>query len=229
MTSAKSVGRVIGLALSVQVLLAPPVYFAWMRPITGSRFLAESSGIAPLVRVSLLLTFLLSAMTFTAAIAALPVFRTYSERMAVSYLALSVIGVSTLAMENIVIRSMLALSEEYAKSGTANPLLQVLGGIVRETWLGAHFTNLTVSHGTVFLLFVILYRFALVPRLLAGLGMTASALSTAAAAMPLLGGDFVFQLVAPTGLCIVALILWLLARGFAEPQPSLKPVVQPHV
>ena len=226
MASAKKVGRVIALALSVQVLLAPQVYFAWMRPITGSRFLAEAAGIAPLIRICLLLTFLLSAMTFIAAIAALPLFRAYSERMALSFLALSIIGFGTLAMENVVLRNMLALSEEYAKGATAKELLQVLGGIARETWLGAHFTNLTISHGTIFLLFTILYRFALVPRLLAGLGMAASAVSTAAVAMPLLGRDFVFQLVGPTGLCIVALILWLFVRGLEERQPTLKPAIE---
>lgn len=227
MTSAKSAGRVIGLALSVQVVLAPPVYFVWMRPITGSRFLADVAGVAPLIRVCLLLTFLLSAMTFTAAIAALPIFRKYSERMALSYLALSIIGFGTLAIENVFLRNMLALSEKYAKVGGGGASqLQLLGGIARETWLGAHFTNLTISHGTVFLLFVILYRFGLVNRLLAGLGMAASAVSTVAVAMPLLGGDFVAQLVGPTGLCIVALIVWLLARGLEERHPPLKPAVQ---
>lgn len=218
MQSAKSAGRIIGLALLVQLLLALPVYFVWMRPVTGSGFLANAAGSAAQVRVALLLTFVLGAMTFTAAIAALPVFRRYSERLAFAYLALSVVGLATLAMESIAMRNMLSLSLEYAKAGAANELLQTLGGLARSTAVAAHHTNLMVAHGTVLLLYVILYRFALVPRALAACGMAASLLSTTVVTMPLLGYRLVFALVTPAALTNLALMLWLIVRGLAERQ-----------
>jgi hypothetical protein len=34
---------------------------------------------------------------------------------------------------------------------------------------------------------------------------------------PLVGGHFSFNLVLPAGLCLLALIVWLLAKGLAEP------------
>jgi hypothetical protein len=61
-----------------------------------------------------------------------------------------------------------------------------------------------------------LFRFALVPRTLAALGMAATLLSTAAVALPLLGFRFLLPLIVPTALTQLALVFWLLARGFHE-------------
>jgi hypothetical protein len=151
MRSAKNVGRIIGLALLIQLLLALPVYFVWMRPVTGTSFLENAAGSALQIRFALLVTFVLGAMTFTAAIMAMPVFRRYSERLALAFLALSIVGLATLAMESMSMRNMLSLSLEYAKAGAANDLLQTLGGLARSTAVGAHHTNLMVVHGTVLL------------------------------------------------------------------------------
>jgi hypothetical protein len=86
MASAKIVGRIIGLALLIQLLLALPVYFVWMRPVTGTGFLENAAASALQIRFALLVTFMLGAMTFTAAIMAMPVFRRYSERLALAFL-----------------------------------------------------------------------------------------------------------------------------------------------
>lgn len=222
MRSAKSVGRIIGLMLLVQLLLAPLAYLGLMRPVTELGFLANAAGSALQIRVAVLLSLVGGALTLTIAIAAMPVFRRYSERMPLLFLALSVIGLSTLAMEMLAIRSMLSLSQEYAKASAANELFLTLGGMARSTWYWAHFTNLMVAHGTVFVLYGMLYRFALVPRALAAFGMAATLLSTTATTMPLLGYRFVFLMVMPAGLSQLALILWLIVRGFEERQHLLR-------
>jgi len=223
MKTPKEVGRVMGLALLVQVLLAPPVYFVWMRPVTAASFLANAAGSASQIRAALLLAFALGAMTLTIAIAALPIFRRHSERLAFAYLALSTVSLATLAMETLATRNLLLLSEEYAKAGAPRELLQMLGGMARTTWLSVHCTNLVVAHSTVFVLNLILLRFALVPRALAGFGVAASLLSTSAVAMPLLGYGFSFRLIMPTALSALALIIWLLAKGLSEGKHPPRP------
>jgi uncharacterized protein DUF4386 len=222
MRSAKSIGRVIGLMFLAQSLLAPVVYFRLMRPVTAPGFLANAAGSSLRVRVAILFTFVLGALTLAIAVAAMPVFRRYSERMALAFLALSIVGLATLAVESIAIRTMLSLSQEYAKAGAANELFQTLGGIARSTWHGAHYTNLMVAHGTVFVLYGILFRFALVPRALAAFGMAATLLSITAVAMPLLGYRFAFLMLLPTALSHLALIPWLIVRGFGERQHLLR-------
>ncbi len=218
MSSAKRVGRVVGLALLVQVILAIPVYFLWLRPATGPDFLAYAAGSALQIRAALLISFVCGAMTFTAAVVAMPLFRRYSERMAFAFLALSIVGLTTLAMESLGIRNMLSLSLEVAAAGTAGEMLQTLGRMARLAWVGAHLTNVMVAHGTVLLLYVILFRFALVPRGVAAVGMATSLMSTTVMVLPLLGYPFLGMLVLPAALTNLALTVWLIARGFEERQ-----------
>ena len=70
MRTAKSVGRIIGVLFLVQVLLAPPVYTQWgmMGSVTAPDFLANAAGNAMQIRVAVLLTFVLSALTLAAAL-----------------------------------------------------------------------------------------------------------------------------------------------------------------
>lgn len=220
LNSARSVGRVIGALFLIQVVLATPVYIVMLRPVTAPGFLATAAGSAFQVRLAVLLSLGLGALTLAIAIVGLPVFRRYSERMAVTFLALSIVNLTTLAIESIALRNMLALSLEYTRAG-AGQMLQTLGGLAHSTWYLAHHTNVTVAHAGVFVFNWILFRFALVPRTLAGLGMAATLLSTTAVALPLLGFRFVLLLIVPTALTQLTLIFWLLARGFeARPFPG---------
>ena len=217
MDSAKNAGRTIALALIVQVALSPFVYFRWMRPATSSDFLANAAANADMVRVGMLLTFVLGAMTIVSSLAAFPVIKKHSERFAIAYLGLAFAGFATLMADTVGLRNLLALSIEFAKPGAPQELLQSLGAIGRANWISAHYTNLTISHGTVLLFFVILLRFALVPRPLAALGLAASALSTTTVASMLLARPIPFSRgIMPMALMTIVLIAWLLVRGLAD-------------
>jgi hypothetical protein len=222
MTSTKNVGRIVGLLFLVQAALAPLVYFRWITPMRGASFLETAARSALQIRVAVLLMFVLGALTLAIAIAATPVFRRYSERMALSFLALSIVGLSTLAIESIALRTMLALSQEYAKATDTKELLQTLGGMARSTSYWAHYTNLMFSHAAAVVFNIILFRFALVPRAIPAFGMAATLLSTAAVTMPLLGYRFVFLMLMPVSLSQLALMLWLIVRGFEERQPLVR-------
>ena len=216
MTSPKRVGRTIGAALLLQVVLAPPLYFRVLPPVTGRDFLTSAAEHAPEIRIALVALFALSAATLVAAIAALPIIRQYSERMAFAYLGLGVLGLATLAAETVASRHMLALSLEYAKAGAPQDVLRTLGGLARASWIDAHFTNLVVGHGTAFVLYTILLRFGLVPRVLAAAGLAASLLSTTVVASTLVGTPLPFRLVMPMGVVQLLLILWLLIKGLDD-------------
>jgi hypothetical protein len=74
---------------------------------------------------------------------------------------------------------------------------------------------------TIFVLYVALYRFALVPRTFAAFGIGAAMLQVVAVAMPLFGNSVNFALIAPLGLCQLLLALWLIARGLpGQPHPK---------
>jgi hypothetical protein len=126
-------------------------------------------------------------------------------------------GFATLMADTVALRNLLTLSIEFSRPGAATELLQSLGTIGRANWISAHYTNLTISHGTVFLFFVILFRFALVPRLLAALGLAASALSTTTVASTLLARPIPFSRgIMPMAVMTLVLIVWLLVHGLAD-------------
>lgn len=223
MDSAKNAGRAIAVALLIQVVLAPFVYFRWMRPATSSDFLANAAASADMVRFGMLLTFVLGAMTILAALAAFPIIRKHSERLALAYLGMGLIGFATLMADTVALRNLLALSIEFAKPNAPSDLLQTLATVGRANWISAHYTNLTISHGTVFLFFAILFRFGLVPRVLAAAGLLASALSTTTVASMLVGYPIPFSRgIMPMAVMTFVLIAWLLFRGLAD-RPASRP------
>ena len=80
----------------------------------------------------------------------------------------------------------------------------------------AHYLAKIFDGVTNLVFYAALYRFVLVPRVLAGFGLIAAPLMIASLAMPLFGHDVMFPLLAPMGLSQLILALWLLAKGFPD-------------
>ena len=224
MPSAKRLGRTIGLALLVQGVLTPPVYAALLPPVTAPTFLATAAAHATSIRAALVLSLILSTITLGVALAVLPIARQHSERLAIGYVAVTALGMATMAAETIAFRNLLALSLEYAKPAAPRELLQSIGAVAYSTAIQTHFTNLLTGHGSLLLLYVILFRLALVPRVLAIAGVIAGVIGIADVAQPLLGSHFSFFWVLPAGLCLFALIARLVVKGLDD-RPSPAPAV----
>src|SRR6266849_9680342 len=91
--------------------------------------------------------------------------------MALWLAAASVIMFAMQAVDNAHILSMLSLSQQYAQVGGPDELFQTLATVAGSTRRWVHFTELLVIDSWIFLLYSVLYRFALVPRALAALGL----------------------------------------------------------
>jgi hypothetical protein len=222
MRSVESAGRLTGVLLFVQLagLIVP---FVLLHPVTtGPRdFLVNAAGASFQIRVAVFLLFANCALTIGISIAAWPVFRQYSERMALWLVAASVIMFSLQAVDNAHILSMLSLSQQYAQAGGPDELFQTLAAVVGSTRRWVHFTELLVIDSWIFLLYSVLYRFALVPRALAAFGLLTVMLHFTGIPLPaFLGYSIVTLMGVPMGLSHLALALWLIARGFAERVPS---------
>jgi hypothetical protein len=113
--------------------------------------------------------------------------------------------------------SMLSLSEAYHKAGPADRgNFEALRVVVASARNWAHYVGLIVAGATIFMLYAVLYRFALVSRPLAAFGLLASTLQVVAVAMPLFGHGIVFLMLAPLGVSQLLLALWLIAKGFRD-------------
>jgi hypothetical protein len=217
MKSAKSVGRIIGVLLFVQ-LAGLSVPFILLMPATASGFLENAAGISFQIKVAVFHLFANGAVTIGIAIAAFPVLREYSVRVALWFVAVSVIWFSMQAVDNAHILSMLSLSQQYAEGGASNSeLFQTLGVVVRSTRRWVHYTELLVIDAWVFVLYSILYRFRLVPRALAAFGLITVIIHTTGITLPMfLGYPNVPLMGFSLALSHVALALWLLVKGFDE-------------
>lgn len=114
--------------------------------------------------------------------------------------------------------SMVSFSKAATLAGaTATAeLYGPLKGIVTSLRNWAHYTNILLGGITMMVMYVILFRFTLVPKIIAGFGILATVLQLGTIAMPFLGGSVNFTLLAPIGLAQLALSLWLMVKGFRQ-------------
>ena len=218
MKSAKSTGRLIGVLLVVQLAgLIVPFVLLHLVTTAPRDYLANAAGSSLQIKVAVFLLFANCALTIGIAIAAWPLFRQYSEAMALWLVAASVIMFTVQAVDNAHILSMLCLSQQYVQSGGPDELFQTLAAVVGSTRRWAHFTELLVIDAWIFLLYISLYRFAVVPRPLAVFGLLTVVLHfTAIPLRGFLGYRLVTPMGVPMGLSHLALALWMMAKGFKE-------------
>lgn len=204
----------VGGLLFVQ-LAGLSVPFILMMPGMTAGFLEVAAGMSFQIKTAVFMLFANGALTIGIAIAAFPLFCEYSRRWALWLLAFSVVWFAMQAVDNAHILSMLSLSQQYAE-GTANPeLLQALGAAARSTRRWVHYTELLVIDIWFFVFYSILFRFALVPRVLAGFGLAAVVLHTAGITLPMfMGYPSVMQLGYSLLLSHLAVGAWLVSKGF---------------
>ena len=207
------------------------VPFVLLHPLTmgPSKSLANAAGSSFQIKVAVFLLFANCALTIGISIAAWPIVRQFSYGMALWLVSVGVIMFLMQAVDNVHVLSMLSLSERYAESGGPDELFQALAAVVGSTRRWAHFTELLVIDCWIFLLYSVLYRFALVPRALAAFGLITVLLHfTGITLMGFLGYNIVTLMGVTMGLSHLALVLWLVAKGFevrarpVDPGPNFK-------
>jgi hypothetical protein len=222
MENPRNAARTIAILLLLMMACGPIVNFVLLEPVLGRGLFLENVATHPLqIGVAVVMSLAMSAFPVGIAIVASPVFRQYSEAMALWLLAIAVAGFALAAVENVGVLSMLSLSQAYAKADPADGhLLQTLAVTVTSPRNWAHYLGLIFAGSFAVVLYAALFRFALVPRALAAFGIFAALLEIIGVAMPLFGRAVVFPMLAPLGLAHLALIIWLIAKGFAEREPA---------
>ncbi len=219
------VSRIIGGLILAQMVGGFLVNFVLAAPTFGSPgFLVSAAPHSLQIALSVLLGLATGALSLAIAITAFPVFRQYAYALALLFVALASVSLALAAVEQINVMSTLSLSEAYTNASPAErePLL-ALGIVVASSRKWSHYIGLILSGSTIFVLYSILYRFALVPRLLAAFGLVTVLFQIMAVAMPLFGRGVVFLLLAPMGVSHLALAVWLIVKGFRDPA---KPAIE---
>ncbi len=217
MTSTRNAGRIAGAMMIAQGIGGYVTNFALLRPVLappGS--LVNAAPHALEVGMSAVLGILAGAIGLAIAITVLPVFRQFSERIALAFVAMGTVALSLAAVENGTLMSLLSLSKAYAASGADPAAFEGLRGVVAASRNWAHFTHVAIGGATLLVFYIALYRFKLVPRVLAVIGLVACALQITSVTRPFFGGEVVFFLLAPLGLANLSVALWLLIKDFPD-------------
>jgi uncharacterized protein DUF4386 len=213
----RAASRTIALLLLVQMLLGPVVNFVLLKSVRAPVFLAEAAANTAALGLGIVLGLAATAGSLAIAIVAWPIIGERSQAMARWLFALAVVNLAVVALEYVGVFSMHALSVAYAASAEPATLAAVAPAVAAAR-IGAHFLGLVFAGSVAFALYSSLFRFALVPRLIAGFGMLASLGEMIATAMPLFGESVVFVLIAPLGVAHLALMGWLLVKGLSDPE-----------
>lgn len=222
--SAKSAGRVIGVLLLLQLAAGLTLPFILLRPsIVGyPGFLAAAAENSFQVRSAVFIAFVGGALTVSLALAALPVFRRYSSATALGFLAVCAISCTLDVVHIASVMSMLSLSQRYLEASASDAgLYHVLGALVASTRRWAHYTQLAAIGAWIFVFYSSLWRFRLVPRALASLGLIGILLQFTGVTLPaFLGSGQEARMAMPLGPIHVAVAVWLMAKGFQGAWPT---------
>lgn len=219
MDSATTKGRTIGLLVLLHLAVGLMVPFIMLDRVKRAAGLVAGAAAHPgEVRAAVLLLFLGSAIAIVITIAAFSIFRRHSQAMALWLLAVAIAGFTLQAVDNGAILSALSLSQEYAKADASKmQLFQGLALLANSARKWTHYCSLLVMVGWISLFCGALYRFRLVPRLLAGLGIVASLLQIAGVTLRgFLGYPPETRLAVPLAPIYVALAVWLMLKGFKD-------------
>ena len=226
MEAAIRAGRIIGVLIIIQMVGGVMVNFVLEAPLFGAPgFLVNAASHSQQIGLAVVLGLILEASWVGIAITAFPVFYQRSRTMALWFFALAVVVLAVAVVENAAVMSMVSVSQAYAKASAAQrEQLETVRVVVASARNWPHFLARIFDGLTLFVLYAVLYRFALIPRVLAGFGLIAVVLQVAGVGMPIFGHDVIFPMLAPLGLSQLILAVWLLTKGFrGQPGPGIEP------
>ena len=226
MEAAIRAGRIIGILIVIQMVGSALVNFVLEAPLFGAPgFLVNAASHSRQIGLAVVLGLILEALWVGIAITAFPVFYQRSRTMTLWFFALAVVVLAVAVVENAAVMSMVSVSEAYAKASTAQrEQLETVRVVVASARNWPHFLARIFDGLTLFVLYAVLYRFALIPRVLAGFGLIAVILQVTGVGMPIFGHDVVFPMLAPLGLSQLILAVWLITKGFrGQPGPGIEP------
>ena len=218
MQSPHNTGRVIGILLLLHLIVGLTTPYIILRPL-GAVLDASARVNGAQVRLAVMLLFVGGALTIAIAVTGWSIFREYSFQLATWLLALAIANFVLQCVENAAWMSLFTFSQEYAKANAGDAsLFHVTGIALRMIWKWVHYTHLLIMVSWMFMLGVMLWRTAVVPRALAVLLLLGSLLQIIGITLP----QFIpypspapMLMGLPLGIIYLALAVWLITRGFS--------------
>jgi hypothetical protein len=218
MKSARRTGRTIGILLLLHLitgLMTPYMLLQQLtRPLT---FAAINSVNSFQIRLAIMMLFVGGALTIVIAITGMPVFRKYSYAMALWLFGLAIANFSLQGGEIAGYMSMFAFSQNVGANAADLGTYELVGATVRSAWKWIHYTHLLVMVSWMFSLGLMLWKSALVPRILAGLLLITTVLQITGITLPQFlayRSPNLMLMGVPLAFAYFGLSVWLMIKGF---------------
>lgn len=221
MQSAKSIGRVVGILLPVQMAIGLILQFVLIQNALSDSplgFLQEAAANATQLHVAIGLGLIGGALTLSIGILSWQVFRQYSQSLALTFVVICAISLVMDALQSASVASMLSLSERFVATENQNAdLFQAIGANLKSTRYWIHHVQLLFVGAWIFLFYFMLMRSRLVPNWLASFGILGIVLQFVGVTLPAFAGypglSYLAMPLAPIHLLTG---LWLGVKGFRE-------------
>jgi hypothetical protein len=212
-------GRIIGILILIQMVGGGLVNGVLEAPLFDAPgFLSNAAPYSRQIALAVVLALITEALWLGIAVTAFNVVFRRTRALALWFIALAVVTLTVAVVENIGVMSMLSVSEAYSKAGAVErEQFEVTRVVVASGRNWGHYIGRICDGGVISMLYCVLYRLKLVPRVLAGFGLLAVVLMITSVAMPLFGHEVVFPMLAPIGVSQLILAIWLIAKGFRDP------------
>ena len=222
--SAFTIGRTTGILLLLQLAAALTLPFILSKPITtrSPAFLTAVAEHAFQIRSAVLLSFVGSALTVYLGISVFPVFRLYSKSAALLFVVVCAVSCTLDVVQAGTIMSMLSISNRFVSSDASDSgLYQIVGAAVSSARHSAHYTQLLGIGAWMFVFHISLFRFKLVPRMLAAIGVIGVTLQfIGVTLMMCLGYRSIGEMAMPLLPIQITVAVWLIIKGFNDPTPE---------
>lgn len=150
-----------------------------------------------------------------------PVLKEHSERVAAGYLGFRIINAVFLGAQVLFVLLQVPLGSEFLKAGSADTAyLQDLGTLLIHANQYAYQIAMIFVGVACLMLCYMFYKAKLIPRFLAIWGLVGYATILCGSVLEAMGFDMYLIHTIPGGLWEVFLGVWLIAKGFNQPQSS---------
>lgn len=208
--------RLLG-ALFIAGFLFYGVGFGLVSSVIGTQdFIATLPQFRNVLAFGAFLMLLNTAVDVGKGVLFFPILEQHGRRTALVYLAALIVQVVLLDIGALCLLALVPLSQFAAEAGaTSAAWVSALASTLTDSnTMAYNIGQATLCFGGIFLS-ALLYRTALVPRLLAGLGIAGYALHAVGSIAEIFGVHISMILLIPGGLFEVILAFWLIIKGFA--------------
>ncbi|WP_430408489.1 DUF4386 domain-containing protein [Kordia sp.] len=219
MNSNQKTAKIVGILLLLTFAVGVTMYQFLQSSLFADDFLTATAANTNEIIISTLFGIVSGLISIVIAVLLFPIFKHYSYKIALAYLALCILSCVMICIDNISVLSLLDVSKAYVKSGNnAVDSFELMGTLLYERHAWTHYFSLLVSCFPGFVLYYTFYTTRLIPRAISIFGIVAVLLMFIEILSSILGQGISMNMMIPMALIQLIFPVWLLLKGFKLPK-----------